>query len=98
MIDLLLLTIWPALLWDSDRRRYWWLTPVAAVAWMVDVIICHTYWAWIMGQPRRSEITISHTLERLCVDFQHPWQQQCVALARAINRIDPKHSHIEAIL
>ena len=98
MIDLLLLTLYPALLWDSDRWGYWYLAPVAFVAWLADVLICRTYWAWLTGWPRRNEVTISHTLERLCFDFQHPYHLQCVALAKAINRIDPRHSHIKAVL
>lgn len=98
MIDLLLLLLYPALLWDSDKLRYWYLTPVAFVAWLADIFVCHTYWAWLTGRPHIGEVTVSHTLERLCFDFQHPYHLQCVALAKAINRADPRHSHIKAVL
>lgn len=98
MIDLLCLTLYPALLWDSDRWGYWYLLPVALFAWVVDIMLAHTLWPLIAGWPRRNEITISDTLERLCMDFTHPHHRLFVAIAKTINHLDPKRSHIKAVL
>lgn len=95
MIDLLLLLLYPALLWDSDRRKYWYLLPVALVATFADIVACHTTWRLIAGKPRRNEWTISQTLERLCIDHG-PDQFLYVQIARKINRIDPRGCHIKA--
>lgn len=98
MIELLCILLRPALLWDSDRGRYWYLTPLALIALIVDVVLCHTSWVILAGLPKRNEWTISQTLERLCWDFQHQDHLLFVAIARKINRIDPRHSHIKAVL
>ena len=84
MIDILILLLYPALLWDSDKLRYRWLTPVTLVAWVMDVIICHTYWVILAGWPRDNERTVSDTLERLCYDFDHPHHKLFVAISRKL--------------
>jgi len=98
VIELLCILLRPALLWDSNRVRYWYLTPVALVAFIIDVLLCHTSWVILAGWPQRKEWTISQTLERMCWDFQHPDHLLFVAIARKINRIDPLHRHIKAVL
>lgn len=66
MIDLLILLLRPAAAFERDKRRYWYLLPVALVAWCVDVVIARTTWVLVTGGwPRWSEVTVSHTLERL---------------------------------
>lgn len=96
MIDLLILLLRPALLCTEGGR--WWLLPFAVLAWVVDVILAHTTWALVAGWPKRNEITISDTLERLCMSFDHPDHKLFVAVAKKINSISPTHSHIKAVL
>lgn len=96
MIDLLIFLLRPALLCTEGGR--WWLAPVALLAWVIDVILAHTTWALVAGWPRRNEWTISHTLERLCMKFDHPDHGLFVAIAKKINRISPTRSHIKAVL
>ena len=96
MIDLLVLLLAPALLWESDPKRYWYLTPVALVAWLADMVAAHTSWAVIAGRPQHNEWTISHTLERLC-QTPGPDQQLYVELGRKINRVAPGGCHIKTI-
>ena len=92
MIDILIILLRPALLWESDPKRYWWLTPVALVAWISDIIAAHTSWAVLAGFPKKGEWTISHTLERLVYtdDFY-------TSLARKINSLSPNKSHIKGV-
>ena len=97
MIDLLILLLRPALLWESDPRRYWYLTPVALIATVVDILGAHSAWAAIAGFPQRGEWTISHTLERLCVTSGDD-QMFYISLARKINRMAPGHRHIKAVV
>ena len=96
MIDLLILLLRPALLCTEGGKR--WLAPVALVAWVIDVILCHTTWALVAGWPRRNELTISDTLERLCMSFDDPDHKLWVAIAKKINRVSPTNSHIKAVL
>jgi hypothetical protein len=72
--------------------------PIAVFAWAVDVILCHTLWQILGGVPRSDEWTISDMLERLCMDFEHPHHLLFVAIAKTINKLDPRHSHIKAVL
>lgn len=98
MIDLLILLLGPSLLWESNPARYWYLTPIVFVAWVVDMAIAHSSWAAVAGWPRKGEWTISHTLERLCHDYQSPDWEFFVQLAKKINRISPTKNHIKAVL
>lgn len=97
MIDLLILLLKPALLWESDPKKYWYLTPVALIATVADIIAAHTTWRIIAGVPQHDEWTISHTLERLCLA---PGDDQVfyVSLARKINRMAPNGRHIKAVV
>ena len=68
MTELLCLLLKPALLCVSDPKRYWYLTPVAVLAWLVDVLLAHSFWMLVSGGwPKKGEYTISDSLERLCV-------------------------------
>lgn len=96
MIDLLIILLRPALLWESDKLRYWYLLPAALVAWLADMVAAHTTWALTAGWPERGEWTISHTLERLCVTTG-PDQSLYIAIARKINRVSPSGRHIKSI-
>lgn len=98
MIDLLLLLLKPALLWESAPWRYWYLTPVTLAAWVLDVVIAHTTWALVFGWPKHYELTISHTLERLCRDQSNPDHALLWQIALKINRISPTQDHIKAVL
>lgn len=98
MIDLLLILLRPALLWESDKIGHWYLAPVAVLAWVADIIIAHTTWAAIYGWPKRGEWTISHTLERLCKDTEHDDYELLVQIALKINRVSPTKAHIHAVL
>ena len=96
MTELLCLLLKPALYAVSDPKKYWYLIPFAVAGWVVDCILCHTAWAVAFGWPKDGEVTISDTLERLCVDFKHPDQKLFLEIARKINRVDPLGSHIKA--
>ncbi len=101
MIDLLILLLDPALRYIEDKKTLWWrldLALAALVAWVLDIAIAHTTWAFAFGWPKPNERTISHTLERLCRDTEHPDYEFFVQLAKKINRISPTHDHIRAIL
>lgn len=97
MIDILILLLRPALVWESDPKRYWYLTPVALVATIADIIAAHSAWAVIAGWPQRGEWTISHTLERLCrtADADRMFYIQ---LSHKINSMSPRGDHIKAVL
>ena len=97
MIDALLLLLKPALLWESDPWRHWYLLPLALVAWVVDVVIAHTTWALMYGWPKPYELTISHTLERLCRETKHPDHALLWQIALKINRVSPTGKHIKAV-
>ena len=96
MIDILILLLKPALLWESDKLKYWYLTPVALLAWIADIIAAHTTWAVVAGWPRSQEWTISHTLERLCKEFAHPDYLLFIQVSKKINRIAGQQ-HIKAV-
>lgn len=97
MTFLLCVLLRPALLCMSNPKRYWYLAPAVLLAWLVDVFIAHTAWPLIAGFPRAGEVTISDTLERLCLDRKNPDQDLFIAIARKINRVDPLHAHIKAV-
>lgn len=97
MIDLLLKLATPALLFADDPKRSYWhvhLVLYTVFVWAVDVVLAHTLWAYYFGLPRAGELTISDTLERLCVS-NHPRGIQALALALRINSISP--GHIKAV-
>lgn len=97
MIDILVLLLRPALLWESDPKRFWYLTPLALVAQIADILAAHTAWVAIAGWPKTHEWTISHTLERLCMT-SGPDQMFYISLARKINRLSPTGRHIKAVV
>jgi hypothetical protein len=97
MTEILCLLLKPALLCVGNPSRYWYLVPITILAWFVDVILCRTAWAMVFGWPKRKELTISDTLERLCKDNTHPDYLLLIEIAKKINRVDPFHSHIKAV-
>lgn len=96
MTELLCLLLFPALKAVGDPKRYWYLIPFAVLAWVVDVILCHTFWALAFGWPLPGEVTISDTLERLCRDLTNPDIQLFIQLALKINRV-AGYKHIKAV-
>ena len=98
MIDLLLVLLRPALLAleGGSRNPLHWLA--ALIAFPIDVLIAHTTFRALGVRPQGHEWTVSHMLERLCMDFQHPEHLFFVALARMINRRSPTRAHIKAVL
>ena len=101
MIDLLILLLAPALRYIEDKETPWWrldLAALAIVAWWVDVFIAHTTWRAMTGPLLPTEWTISHTLERLCKEKEHPDYELFIQIAKKINRVSPTHDHIRAVL
>lgn len=98
MIDILILLLRPALLWESDPKRYWFLTPLALLAWLADMAAAHSAWALVAGWPHPHEWTISHTLERLCWDVSNPDRSLYCEIAKKINRLSPGGRHIKAVV
>lgn len=96
MTFLFCLLLKPALLFVSDPRRYWYLAPVAFFAWLLDIFIAHTTWPLIAGFPHVGEVTISDTLERLCLDRKNPDQDLFIGIARKINRV-AGYAHIRSV-
>lgn len=94
MIDILVVLLKPALVWESNPWRYWWLTPLVLVAFIADVVAAHTSWAVIAGWPKKGEWTISHTLERLVQESPDPFYK---ALAMKINSISFPNKHIKGV-
>jgi len=97
MTEILCVLLYPALLCISSPLRYFYLIPFVLGAWLIDCILCHTFWALAFGWPKHGEVTISDTLERLCLDFNNPDHELFVAIAKKINRVDPLHAHIRAV-
>lgn len=96
MIFLFLLLLRPALLCVDGGSRKPHHVAAALVAWVLDLIIARTTWRLVAGPLQGSERTISDTLERLCLDINHPdWALFC-SLARRINRLSPNGNHIKA--
>ena len=98
MIDLLILLLRPAVACADNPKRYWYLIPVAVIAWFVDTIIAHTTWALVTGWPKRGEWTISDTLERLCAPANRLHEDYFLmrTVALKINRVTDSH-HIKAV-
>lgn len=100
MIDILVLLLKPALLWESDKLKYWYFLPLALIAWLADMFIAHTTWAIIYGWPHKGEWTISHTLERLAnpaINKEHPDFKFLVEIGHMINRRSPSKNHIKIV-
>ena len=98
MIDLLILLLRPAVACADNPKRYWYLAPIAILAWFVDIISAHTTWALVAGWPKAGEVTISHTLERLAhsTNSSDPDYQLYRQIALKINRAT-KSKHIKAV-
>ncbi len=96
MTFLLCLLLRPALLCIRAPGKYWYLLPVALVAWLLDIFIAHTTWPLIAGFPHVGEVTISDTLERLCLDRKNPDQDLFIGIARKINRV-AGYAHIRSV-
>ena len=92
---ILMLLLRRALLCVDGGSREWDHVAAAVVAGAADVVAAHTTWPVLAGRPKAGEWTISHTLRRLCQDFQHPDYLLFVAMVRSINRASPTRMHIE---
>lgn len=99
MIDLLILLLRPAVACADNPKRYWYLAPIAILAWFVDIIIAHTTWALVAGWPKVGEVTVSHTLERLCHPSNRLHEDYALMrqIALKINRAT-NSNHIKAVL
>lgn len=99
MIDLLCLLLKPALFFVSNKKKYAYLAPLAVVALIVDVAMNYTTISIISGDglPRKGEWTFSQRLERLCVE-ESADKELYKQIALKLNRIDPLHCHIKAVL
>ena len=96
MIFLFLLLLRPALLCVDGGSRKPHHVLAALVAWVLDLIIARTTWRLFAGPLQDSERTISDSLERLCLDINHPDWALFYSLARRINRLSPTGNHIRA--
>lgn len=96
MIFLFLLLLRPALLCVDGGSRKPHHVAAALVAWVLDIIIARTTWRLVAGPLQGSERTISDSLERLCLDINHPDWALYYSLARSINRLSPTGNHIKA--
>jgi len=97
VIDILIILLVPALkaVEGGSKNPLHWLA--AIVAWVVDIIIAHTTWAFITGWPQKGEWTVSHTLERLCTTPSKDLPLY-YALDRKINRVSPTGRHIKSVI
>jgi hypothetical protein len=94
-LPVLILLVWPALKL-FDLKGWWrllWLVslPLMLLAWLADVIVCRTWWPVLFGWPRCTEITVSHTLERLIGEHEHPSWALAASIAQELDRISPGH-------
>ncbi len=96
MIFLFLLLLRPALLCVEGGSRKPHHVAAALVAWVLDLIIARTTWRLVAGPLQGSERTISDSLERLCLDINHPDWALFYSLSRHINRLSPTGNHIKA--
>ena len=96
MLDLFLVLLRPALMCIEGGSRKPHHVLAAVVAWVLDVILARTTWRLIAGPLQGRERTISDSLERLCLDVNHPDWALFYALSRYINRLSPTGRHIKA--
>ncbi len=94
MITLLLLLLRPALMCVDGGSRKPRHVIAALVAYPLDLFICNTIWKAIAGPRQGSEKTISDTLERLCLELEHPDHALFLSIAQSINRVSPTGRHI----
>jgi len=98
MIDLLCLLLYPALVGLSNPKKNWYLLPVTILAWIVDFVANFTTISILVGSlPKGGEWTFSQRLERLCKETG-PDQQLFIEISKKLNRVDPLHQHIKAVL
>ena len=100
ILTALLPVIKPALIYADDTtnknlpatRNKLLLVYTLLVAF-ADVFIAWTLWALAYGLPKKGEITISHTLERLCspMNKESPDFPSLVEFALKINAASPNH-------
>jgi hypothetical protein len=84
--------------WLRWMITFGWLDWLALlIAAPLDVLIAHTTWALVFGWPKPHEMTVSHTLERICKDKNHPRLDLAIAIAKEINKISPSGRHIRAV-
>lgn len=97
MIFVFLLLLGPALraAEGGSKNPLDWLALLIAAP--LDVLIAHTTWALVFGRPKPHELTISHTLERLVKDRDHPRLELAIAIAKEINKTSPSGKHIRAV-
>lgn len=95
MIDLLIIMLVPALRFLENPGKYWYFSFAPIPALILDIAVAHTTWALIAGMPRKGEVTVSDTLERLCRDTNHPDHALFLQIALKINRA-AGFAHIKA--
>lgn len=91
----LVVLTWPALKL-FDLQGWWrvlWLGgfPVMLAAWLADLIVARTWWVVLFGWPTWKEVTVSHTLERLLGEHEHPRWLLAGCIAQELDRISPGH-------
>lgn len=91
----LILLVWPAL--KLLQLKGWWrlvwlvFWPFILLAWLADIIVARTWFVPVFGWPRRSEVTVSHALERLVGEHLHPSWALAASIAQVLDRISPGH-------
>ena len=98
MSNFILKVATPALLYADNPNRNPWridLLVYSLFIWLCDIVAAHTVWAYLHGFPQKGEWTISHTLERLCVN---PGKDSVIKFAKEINSISPGHIKILGVL
>lgn len=100
MTDLLILLLKPMLFFVYNPKKYWYLFLPAILGLFADVVMNNTTVPLVLGGGWWQEWTFSTRLERLCVkdDDEIITKALCIEIAKAINRVDPAHSHIQAVL
>ncbi len=79
---------------DGGRRAPGFLLAAAAGA-VLDIIVARTTFVLIFGWPRWRELTVSHSLQRIVNEMEHPRLHWAVYISRGINESGPNKKHID---
>ena len=77
---------WQARSWTA-LVAWPFLVIYTTLVWSADILLAHTLMVPYFGMPRIGEITVSHTLERICPTGD----KNAIKLALAINFVSPGH-------